>query len=432
MNRLTRLTKIRPVCIALSSAVMMLSSISVAQTNGADTQIRLIARSAVSPILPNTFFLQREADFEPIVLIIQPLIGGETPLPLTGKISITGTGQVFAPSPEGCEIELTLAIRPIICTLRFNALGTGVISVDYSGSGVLRPSSSTLSIEVIDDPAMIDPTGDADGDGIPNAIERTLGKNALLKDNDVFNNTSLFVSQLYRDFLFREATDGDRLFWTDELQAGRYTNASLALAFINSPEFQERGGAVVRLGLAATGGLSLDVTSPDFQTLSSMLSSTTAEAFDSRLLRLANQLVQSPAFIAKYEALSNEVFVTAIYRDVLARTPSPAELEQWVRLITGGGLVPPGLSSFPALSRAAMLVMFSNSSEFRAKSTNQVAVSMAYLGFLRRQSEPAGYRYWFGELQRGMTQDQLVKAFIDSNEYRARLWLPLAIDPRVF
>ncbi len=432
MSKFLKITKMHALYVALG--VAFISSATYAQTR-VPTKVSMTSPSAVSPLQYTTFFQQQDATF---FLAARVNVGPDVPitlLPPIGAITIKGTGDIFAGnSVSNCTVLFNQFLPSIpSCPLRFGAIGSGELLVEYEGNLNYQPSSAVFKITVIDNPAITDPTGDADADGIPNGLEPGLGKNVLLKDNDVFNNAKLYVSQLYRDFLFREATDADRLFWVGELSARRYTRASLASAFVNSPEFQERGGALVRASLAATGGLSLSASPPDFQTFFNAMST---ENFDLSLRTFVSNLAGSTEFSTRYGTLTNEQFIVAIFRDVLGRQPSSDELKRWLTFFSpfgSQGEIHEKLSPAPFLSpRGSMLLELSQSSEFRTNSTNQVAVSMAYLAFLHRKSEPEGYAYWVGALQQGMTKDQQVEIFINSNEYRSRLVLPFAVDPPGF
>jgi hypothetical protein len=50
-------------------------------------------------------------------------------------------------------------------------------------------------------------------------------------------------------------------------------------------------------------------------------------------------------------------------------------------------------------------------------------VMMEYFGYLRRDPDEAGYRFWLNKLNQfggNFEQAEMVKAFINSGEYRAR------------
>ncbi len=58
-----------------------------------------------------------------------------------------------------------------------------------------------------------------------------------------------------------------------------------------------------------------------------------------------------------------------------------------------------------------------------AAKRNEMFVMMQYFGYLRRDPDAAGYRFWLNKLNQfggNFEQAEMVKAFIVSGEYRAR------------
>ncbi|WP_396190634.1 Ig-like domain-containing protein, partial [Flavobacterium sp.] len=88
---------------------------------------------------------------------------------------------------------------------------------------------------------------DTDLDGFPDALEVLNGLVVGVRDNDVLARDDLFVMQLYRDILYREADAGGLSFWTQVLEQNLISRERVAEAFINSPEFQDVVGSVARL-----------------------------------------------------------------------------------------------------------------------------------------------------------------------------------------
>ncbi|MGF1529505.1 MAG: DUF4214 domain-containing protein [Candidatus Competibacterales bacterium] len=96
-------------------------------------------------------------------------------------------------------------------------------------------NDNIVTVEVTATAATVIP--DRDGDGIPDAVELQQGTNPDLKDNDIFNDLTLFVMQQYRDFLQREADAGGLAFWVEEMAAGRQNTLSMVEAYLLSQEF---------------------------------------------------------------------------------------------------------------------------------------------------------------------------------------------------
>src|SRR5947208_221741 len=88
---------------------------------------------------------------------------------------------------------------------------------------------------------------DTDQDGIPDAVEPTVGRDPATKDNDVCKVARLLVMQQYRDFLDREGDTGGIDFWVLRLGQGTATRQSLIDNYFRSAEFQSTTAPVTRL-----------------------------------------------------------------------------------------------------------------------------------------------------------------------------------------
>ena len=63
----------------------------------------------------------------------------------------------------------------------------------------------------------------------------------------------------------------------------------------------------------------------------------------------------------------------------------------------------------------------------RAAEFNSAFVLMEYFGYLRRNPDEDGYNFWLSKLNEfkgNYIQAEMVKAFLDSTEYRARFGQP--------
>ncbi|MGF1526203.1 MAG: DUF4214 domain-containing protein, partial [Candidatus Competibacterales bacterium] len=99
----------------------------------------------------------------------------------------------------------------------------GTIYLVYGPGASLNPPVGTI---------------DTDGDGRPNLLEVAEGTDPTVKDNDIFTDVTLFVQQLYRDFLIREGDAAGVAFWVGEISAERLTRFDMYVAFLFSDEFQ--------------------------------------------------------------------------------------------------------------------------------------------------------------------------------------------------
>ncbi len=246
---------------------------------------------------------------------------------------------------------------------------------------------------------MVDPLADPDGDGIPNGVEVTEGRNPNLKDNDVFAIARLFAMQQYRDFLGREGEVAGIDFFVNLLNTGAAVRGNVVESFFNSPEFQDSVAPIVRLYFATFLRI------PDYPGL---VFQTSAFRAGTPLDVIANNFTLSPEFQATYGALDNAQYVVLLYQNILSRTPSQGEIDFHVaRLVSG-------------VTRGAVLVGFSESPEYQQQSAIDVYVTMMYVGMLRRAPEMAGFDFWKAYMQSGNPGLALILGFLQAPEYRNR------------
>ena len=217
---------------------------------------------------------------------------------------------------------------------------------------------------------------------------------------DVAGNDSLFVRQQYIDFLAREPDASGLAFWTGELGSGATTRAAMVSRFIESPEFQGSYAPVTRLYLATLGRF------PDEGGLQFWVD----QVLQGRPLEaIAGEFVGSAEFQATYGSLDTAGFVQRVYSNVLGRAADPDGLAYWSNQLDSG-----------AITRAAMMLQFSESAEYRVRIRPSLFVYMTYRGLLRRAPDNGGASFWVSQLNAGTPEATMVQGFIDSTEYNAR------------
>lgn len=242
--------------------------------------------------------------------------------------------------------------------------------------------------------------GDADGDGIPSCLEPGEGRNAAVKDNDLFSVPRLFAMQQYRDFLGREGDPAGVFFWGSHIDIGEHTRAEVIESFFASPEFQGSIAPVARLYFAYFLRI------PDYGGLQYWSGQFRGGA---SLDSIADFFATSAEFLARYGALTNEQFVTLVYDNVLGRAPDAGGLAYWTGRLDSG-----------ELTRGGVMLGFSESAEYQALIGNEVYVTMMYVGMLRREPEQAGFDFWVGYMDSGNSGLDLIGGFLGSAEYRQR------------
>jgi hypothetical protein len=303
------------------------------------------------------------------------------------RVSIDGVVQAAA-NASG-ELDWTNVTLPI-------AAGRRTVMFSYEKDADTVRGSDAAWIDAVvfplaTGPCASNPTGDDDADGIPNCVESAEGRNASVKDNDVFTINRLYVMQLYRDVLAREGSAGDITSWTNELAAGRQTRASLAAAFLTVAEVQNLDSPMVRLYAATYLRI------PDFPGLQFW----TNEFRNGRsLVNIASAFATAPEFVATYGNLNNRDYVNRLYTNILGRTADQAGSDFWTGRIDRG-----------EESRGSMLMQFSESVEYRNGTANAVLATLVYTKLLRRSPAQAEQ----DALRNGLSGGQALANLVNSN-----------------
>lgn len=251
-----------------------------------------------------------------------------------------------------------------------------------------------------------------------------------------------FVSQHYLDFLNREPDAAGLTFWTDQInscggdpQCVEVKRINVSAAYFLSIEFQQTGYLVYRTYKAAYGNLpdapvpirfneflpdtqqighEVVVNQPGWETL-----------LDNNKQAFMSEFVQRPRFIASYPvSLTPTQFVDALFANAGV---TPSTTDRTAAINEFGGT----LDTSDAAARARALRRVAENSAFQQQEFNRAFVLMQYFGYLRRNPNDApeaglnfaGYNFWLNKLNSfngDFAQAEMVKAFINSAEYRQR------------
>ncbi|HWS89213.1 MAG TPA: Calx-beta domain-containing protein [Pyrinomonadaceae bacterium] len=248
-------------------------------------------------------------------------------------------------------------------------------------------------------------------------------------------DVSFFVRQHYRDFLGRNPDSSGFQFWTDEInscgadaQCKEVKRVNVSAAFFLSIEFQQTGYLSHRARKAAFGNLagkSVPLTREEMLRDQAVLGAgliVGATGWDQKLegnkQAYFAQLVASARFTTLYpQTLTPEQFVDALNANA-GGALSQAERDALVNDLRNG-----------AKTRAQILRAVAEDADLSNAELNKAFVLMQYIGYLRRDPDASpdtsfdGYNHWLGKLQEfngNYIQAEMVKAFIDSIEYRNR------------
>ena len=239
------------------------------------------------------------------------------------------------------------------------------------------------------------------------------------------DDPAFFVAQHYRDFLNREPDAPGLAHWTDQTtNCGApdplVCRINVSAAFYLSIEFQETGFLVYRLYKAALRRR------PQFFEFMP----------DTRKIR-EGVVVGQGDWQAQLEANKRafaEEFVTRFeFRSQYPESLPPARYVDSLNENTGGSLSPgerdalvAGLTS-GAETRASALRKVAEDRDFHNLESSRAFVLMQYFGYLRRDPDEPGFNFWLDKLNAfngNFVQAEMVKAFIESIEYRRRFGQP--------
>ena len=210
-----------------------------------------------------------------------------------------------------------------------------------------------------------------------------------------FDCPASFVRQQYADFLGRSADDAGTTYWTSRIHAGA-TGSSVIRSFIGSNEFGRVVSPVVRSYLAVHGTYPPSKAVVD-QWVAAYRQGATAA-----------QLADGYAKDGDVAQLSDDEYVTAVYRNVYKRDPSYLELAADRQKLEQG------------TSRGQLASGYAEGSVGAGRLAPEVSVAMVYLGMLGRAPDPGGWAYWVPQA-RSTSTDALVTGFQRSSEYARRV-----------
>jgi hypothetical protein len=287
---------------------------------------------------------------------------------------------------------------------------------------------------------LLNPTGNA-GIGPRNSAQLVIHENGdSLGGPNPLDASGSFVQLHYHDFLNREADGPGLLFWINNIdhcgadaQCRAVARIDTSAAFFFSVEFQRTGFLVYRLYKASlpetvqrpralpryrefirdTGEIGRGV----------VVNSTGWEQqLEANTVGFLDSFVTRAEFLAKYPVTLTAVEYVERLNAQAGDVLSPSERSALASQMSGG-----------TETRATVLRKIAENSAFSAAEFNRAFVLMQYFGYLRRNPDDApdlnfaGFDFWLKKLNDfggNYNQAEMVKAFIDSGEYRNRFVTP--------
>ena len=265
---------------------------------------------------------------------------------------------------------------------------------------------------------------------------------ASVRSVNPIDDAGNFVRQQYRDFLNREADPDGLAFWTNEImlcgsdaQCVQDRRINVSAAYFLSIEFQETGYLVYRVYKASYGNLpnapvpiTLNEFQPDTKEIEQGVIVNQAgweTLLENNKQAFTAEFVQRSRFAATYPtSMSPEALVDALFTNAGVL---PASSDRTAAINEFGS----ALTTADLAARARALRDVAENSTLNQQEFNRAFVLMQYFGYLRRNpNEPPeptldyqGYSFWLDKLNTfngNFVQAEMVKAFLDSTEYRQR------------
>jgi hypothetical protein len=250
------------------------------------------------------------------------------------------------------------------------------------------------------------------------------------------DDSDFFVQQHYVDFLSRFPDQSGFAFWQKNIEdcgnsAGcrEVKRIHTSAAFFLSIEFERSGYLVYKAHKAAFGNLEgrpvpvrRETFMPETRSISNGVVVNGEPDWEAKLN--ANKdaylqaFVQRPDFQAANPTSDAAHFVNELFRKATVN-PTAAERDAAIAAFGSGNTA----------GRAAALKSVIESASVHQKLYNEAFVLMQYFGYLKRNPDDlpdknfSGYSFWLGKLNEfggDFVRAEMVKAFISSDEYRAR------------
>ena len=285
----------------------------------------------------------------------------------------------------------------------------------------------------------------------PTAVVKILDINdgSPESQNNIIDNTAAFVRQQYRDFLNRDPDPDGLAFWVDSIdkcdeedrrppwltvaQCKEAMRVNTSAAFFLSIEFRQTGGLVSSVYAAALDRTRQLPGKFEFYKDTHAVGDGVIVGVGDWETRLShnrelflNDFVTRGEYVGLYPLSDTPVaYVNKLYFHALGRLANQTELTEAV-----GDFGDSQSANDPA-ARAHVLLRVTNAPDFNI--INAEFVYMQYVGYLRRDpnEQPdldfTGYDFWLQKLVEfngDFAQAEMVKAFVNSTEYRARVGQP--------
>jgi uncharacterized delta-60 repeat protein len=260
-----------------------------------------------------------------------------------------------------------------------------------------------------------------------------------------------FVRQHYHDFLNREPDQPGWDFWTDNIAkcndparrpAGQTLQQCLdrqmettSGAFFLSPEFQYTGFYIYCVYKGSLGRMPnfLELMR-DVQQVSRgivIANAISGATIEQNRAQYETEFIQRPEFLGIYGTLSSQAYVDRLFLTTGASVSS-ADKQALVNGLTSGTetratVLHKVVNGTRVISEGQVNVIAAYGKTFTDSQFNPAFVQMEYLGYLRRNSDTAGFTFWLDKMNSfggDFLKAEMVRSFLMSPEYRQRFAAP--------
>ena len=307
-----------------------------------------------------------------------------------------------------------------------------VLAVAFTASAALAQSPQAPTLRIVSEDGNKLPSELMYGNTKVKPLRLRPGTNTPITIDD----TDFFVQQQYVDFLSRFPDQSGFAFWQGEInlcngnaQCIEVRRINVSGAFFRSIEFQATGYHAYKTHKAAFGnlpGAPVPIRREDFMP-------------DARFIG-NGVIVNQQGWEAVIDANKNAYGLAFVGRsDFQTAFPGSMTAAQFVeKLYSNAGVTPTAgerdaaiaaFGSGNATGRAAALRAVVESDTLDRAEKNRAFVLMQYFGYLKRNpnqgqdTDFSGYNFWLGKLDAAggdFVRAEMVKAFLDSSEYRTR------------
>lgn len=375
----------------------------------------------------------------PQPVAVEPPIVGNTSFSVGVSNALGGAQAVLVIDSNDPGANATIPATGSFARISLTLSGSGA-GQGFGSASLLIPGNSSLVGQSFFGRWYVRDSSAAGGVAVSPAFRFTVFGDTSNVTTNAIDDTQVFVTQNYRDFLNREPDASGLAFWSSQItQCGSSASCIEAArvntsgAFFLSIEFQGSGYLVYRFYKSAFGNLPnapvpvrLSDFLPDAQQISQgvIVNQGNWQAqLEANKQSYASAFVQRSTFTSAYPtSMTPATFVDTLFANAGVAASST---DRSTAVAEFGSTS----NTADAAARARALRRVAENQTLVQQEFNRAFVLMQYFGYLRRNPNDApdgnfnGYNFWLDKLNNfngDFITAEMVKAFLSSGEYRHR------------